>query len=642
MELSDSLALYGNSGKLPDLVPLRAGSLSVYFEDGNLRYITCGERELIRMIYPAVRTEGWLTVLPHISNMRMEALRDHFTIDYTADYVQGNVHFRAEYRIEGTENGNISFEMHGEALTTFKKNRIGFCILHPLDGCASQPCTLYHSDGCITQSHFPEYISPHQPFKDLIGMEWNAYGELPVRLSFTGDVFETEDHRNWTDASFKTYCTPLGLPYPVELKKGEKVYQKVQVETQILVETNNNRPKIIIDADLSKTKTFPSIGIGSSTRPGPMAEDEIALLKYIPFHHLRADVYLFSDIWQAEWNQRVDESRKLEFPLEVALFVDEVSDMALARWMALCQEQKAKVVHISVFHKTIQSTPDHLYMKVMPLLRFAFPGAKIGLGTNANFAQLNRAWPRVQTDYLTYSVHPQEHASDNRTIVENLAAQAHTVRSAKQAAGSTRIHVSPVNIQRRFNANIEYFEQMVANNLVPQQLDARLLSLFGAGWAMGSLKYLAESGADSITFFETVGERGIVQGRDNSRWPDNFPASAGMLFPVYHLFRYILHLTNARVILSNSSHPLLADCLLVGHSKGKSLLIANMTGEIQHIIANSIVEGEAIVRRMGYAQLNKAYMQPDFCEQLPVSGWDKSQGLVLQPWELAIIEFGFQ
>ena len=36
-----------------------------------------------------------------------------------------------------------------------------------------------------------------------------------------GDTWETEDHRNWTDASFKTYSRPLSLPYPYAIAKGE-------------------------------------------------------------------------------------------------------------------------------------------------------------------------------------------------------------------------------------------------------------------------------------------------------------------------------------------------------------------------------------------------------------------------------------
>ena len=32
---------------------------------------------------------------------------------------------------------------------------------------------------------------------------------------------------NWTDASFKTYSTPLSRPFPVEVASGEEIHQKV-------------------------------------------------------------------------------------------------------------------------------------------------------------------------------------------------------------------------------------------------------------------------------------------------------------------------------------------------------------------------------------------------------------------------------
>ena len=38
-----------------------------------------------------------------------------------------------------------------------------------------------------------------------------------------------EDHRNWTDASFKTYVRPLALPWPYTLRAGEAVTQSVTV-----------------------------------------------------------------------------------------------------------------------------------------------------------------------------------------------------------------------------------------------------------------------------------------------------------------------------------------------------------------------------------------------------------------------------
>jgi hypothetical protein len=38
-----------------------------------------------------------------------------------------------------------------------------------------------------------------------------------------------EDQRNWTDASFKSYGTPLELPHPVEISEGTRVKQSVSV-----------------------------------------------------------------------------------------------------------------------------------------------------------------------------------------------------------------------------------------------------------------------------------------------------------------------------------------------------------------------------------------------------------------------------
>ena len=36
-----------------------------------------------------------------------------------------------------------------------------------------------------------------------------------------GNKFEMEDHRNWMDASYKTYVCSLLDPWPYTLKKGE-------------------------------------------------------------------------------------------------------------------------------------------------------------------------------------------------------------------------------------------------------------------------------------------------------------------------------------------------------------------------------------------------------------------------------------
>src|SRR5437667_155344 len=60
---------------------------------------------------------------------------------------------------------------------------------------------------------------------------------ISVRLEMRRDTFETDDQRNRTDASFKTYCTPLALPLPHSVKQGARVRQSVTLRL-----TGNVRP----------------------------------------------------------------------------------------------------------------------------------------------------------------------------------------------------------------------------------------------------------------------------------------------------------------------------------------------------------------------------------------------------------------
>ncbi|MCK5738862.1 hypothetical protein KAH55_06760, partial [bacterium] len=110
---------------------LHAGSLSVQYENGSIRAIKSGQVEVLRMIYSAVRDHNWGTVEPIIHDEKIEKFADSFRIHYMADYEQNDIAFEAEYTITGSADG-IRFALRGTALSSFNKNRIGFCILHPI------------------------------------------------------------------------------------------------------------------------------------------------------------------------------------------------------------------------------------------------------------------------------------------------------------------------------------------------------------------------------------------------------------------------------------------------------------------------------------------------------------------------------
>src|SRR5205814_1216503 len=82
------------------------------------------------------------------------------------------------------------------------------------------------------EERFPELISPSRDVTDMEAIRY-AVGPVGVELRFEGDRFDMEDQRNWTDASYKTFCTPLRQPYPVQLEAGHRVRQRVVVELDI-------------------------------------------------------------------------------------------------------------------------------------------------------------------------------------------------------------------------------------------------------------------------------------------------------------------------------------------------------------------------------------------------------------------------
>jgi Txe/YoeB family toxin of Txe-Axe toxin-antitoxin module len=112
---------------------LRAGPLTLEFQDGDLRYIKLGAQEILRRIYVAVRDHNWDTVAAVRSNLHIKTQADRFLITYDAEHLQGEVHFAWSARITGASDGRICFRMQGRALSTFRRCRIGFCILHPMD-----------------------------------------------------------------------------------------------------------------------------------------------------------------------------------------------------------------------------------------------------------------------------------------------------------------------------------------------------------------------------------------------------------------------------------------------------------------------------------------------------------------------------
>lgn len=576
----------GPSHRSPQITQLQAGALTCQYEEGNLRYIRAGKVELLRMIYSAVRDRNWNTIAPAISQEKIEKSKDSFLITYDCRYREGDIDFFATYRINGEADGSIHFVMEGKALSTFQRNRIGFCVLHPAS-VAGTDCQIESPDEEKVEGQFPVYISPHQPFKNIRWMRWSPTEEVTASIEFAGDIFETEDQRNWTDDSFKTYCTPLEEPFPVTVPEGEKIYQKVLLKLEQapegFVEKEDPLRLAVIEG---KQFELPAIGIGCSTEVDAMSKESTHLLKEIQFNHYRVDIKLYESSWPQIWQQVVREGNALACSLEVALHFSDAASEELTAFFEVASETQIK--SIVIFHRDHKVTPEALVTEAIPRLRRRFPDTLVGGGTDHFFTELNRERvSKNQLDFLSYSINPQVHQFDNQSLIETLQAQAYTVASARQFANSIPVQVSPVTLKMRKNPNATGQPPTPDPNILPATVDTRQVSLFGAGWTVGSLRNLIQSGVSSITYYETVGRKGIVSGEAEASFPELHPLRFNTPYPVYLVLRHLLSEQAYEAFEVQSSHPWQVEGVAVRTRQGVRGIAANLQATSASVEINS-------------------------------------------------------
>ena len=569
----------GTENEQPPLVTLKAGTVNCIYQNGAIRQVSAGGREVLRMVYLAVRDQNWDTVPREISNEEIKVEKDSFFIRYDSRYTQGDISYHAIVRISGNSDNTVTFSIEGKALSRFRKNRIGLNVLHPVSECAGRACLVCMPSGEEYESTFPVFISPHQPMKNIRSLKWDLKDGVHAFLKFSGEVFEMEDQRNWTDASYKTYSTPLALPFPVTIDKGETMTQEICLKVEMKGENKQyDRVCRVIIPGEKLSHPFPAIGICRSSDTNFMHPDDMKLIGKVGFDLYRVDLELYRGGWREILGSGVDEAGIMGLQLELGLFFGGDHARELDDLVSETIPEECRVARILVF--TWDHLPDDgLFSAVVSVLRKRFNNAQIGTGTNANFAELNRNWPDPDLpDFMTWSINPQVHAFDPLTLVENLEGQRDTILSGTRMAGDTPVAVSPVTLRPKFNVVATSGEdaKSPARGL-PRRFDQRQVSLFCAGWTLGSIQSLAGAGAGSITYYETVGRGGIIHGRQKPSTPVLFPAAEGDIYPVYYLFRELLKFKNYMVIPSESSHPFLFSTFLLEGDHDRILCLANHT-----------------------------------------------------------------
>jgi D-apionolactonase len=613
---------YGRDEPPPARRPVRAGALAAEVEGPELRYIRVGEVEVVRRLYAAVRDRDWGTVPPTLSNVELEDGGDSFRSRFDARHIDTalGVDFSWHGEIAGGVDGTLAATLEGEAHGAFDYNRIGWCILHPAE-CASRPFRARTAEGRLT-GKLPLQIGAQRMVDGLPAPLFPGFDELEIglgdgrwaRFELEGDTFEMEDQRNWTDASFKTYSTPLALGFPHHARPGQRFRQVVR-----LTMTNGARTPVwarptrdddlVIEVD-GPAGNVPPIGLGAASHGRPLSAGEADLLAASRPAHLRVDVDLARPTWEETLHREAGTARTIGADLELAVFVDRQS-AELGSLAGALRQTGVRVARLLAFSHDERTSSAATVTLVRSELGDAAGGAPVYGGTNVLFTELNRFRPELDTpDGIAWPLNATVHASDDASVAETPAMHGETVRSARAFCGDLPLAVTPVSFNQRFNAAATGPEPEPEPGELPGQVDRRQPSLLGAGWTLASAKHLAEAGASSVTYFETTGWRGVVESSDGSRAPTRFRSLPGMAFPLYHVLADLCELRGGEIRAARSNAPLAIEALVIRAGDPLVLLVANLTPARQRCRVDALPADSVAVRRLDEQTFGQAATEP--------------------------------
>lgn len=508
---------------------IAAGGLAVELVGGATARVDWHGKEVLRGLSYPVRNRDWGTWPDRtIDDMCVD---EAGTVRYERRFVTADDAIEGVFSCVLNPCGHLHARVAFTALTDILVNRAGFVLLHPVKDEAGTPIRVVHSDGTVAEASFPCRISPSQPVTDIRAMAYDV-AAASVRIQFGGDVFEMEDQRNWSDASFKTYCRPLALPFPYPVAAGESWTQTVDVVLggaarpvgarstghDLLLE---RRDGVILPRSVLAHEP------GWPLHPTP-AMDDVGLLLRVDLRQLdgpdRLDTLL--DAVGAPMSQIEVEAILPDDPEAAGAALD-----ALSATLGGHESRPASLTVLPgawlVSHQPDGPWPSGVTPKqVAALARARFPDLAVGGGVLTNFTELNRLPDRdFDAAFVTYGTTAIVHDADDAAVMQTLEAlpQIHASAAALYPGRPIRLGLSAIGM--RSNPYGSCCAPNPANaRLAMASVDPRQRGLFAAAFMVGLVAATDAARIERIALGSLGGAFALV-GADN------------MARPAWHVFR---------------------------------------------------------------------------------------------------------
>ncbi|RUU13656.1 hypothetical protein EOD23_03730 [Mesorhizobium sp. USDA-HM6] len=601
---TDPFLLYGTRAAETEPVRLSAGPLSADFVNGNLRTIRHGGIEVLRAIAYIVRDRDWGTYEPALADLVIEQSDDSFLVRYSASCEgPGGSRLGFSATITGHTDGRLGFDVSALPEGDFETNRCGFCILHPIAGLAGSPVKVEHTDGSVMDTKLPLLIDPWQPFKNMRAITHQVRPGVNAECRMEGDVFEMEDQRNWSDASYKTYVRPLALPWPYVLPAGQTNRQTITLritgDSKVTAATTGAEP---VHVELGEAGAkLPDVGVVIYPEDVKAALDNLSMLSKLGPQQL----LLHYDPTRGHGLDalRAHANLAAAFPATTTLecvvacagdLDSELSDVAeMVRQAGLRLD--AVAVSPSVDR---QSTPPGSAWPACPPLedvyaaaRRAFPGLRLGGGMFSYFTELNRKRvPADNLDFVTHCTCPIVHAADDLSVMQSLEALPFIAQSTRAIYGAKPYRIGPSTIAMRQNP----YGGATKDNFHGQRIamanrDPRHAGQFAAAWTIGYAARVAPAGLEMLTLSSFTGPFGVLSGSGE-------PIAEGSPRPIFQAIKGLCELAGLAHVAAKTSDETRVLALAGRSASGETVVwLANLTGDDVPVEVSALGQGDLMM-----------------------------------------------
>lgn len=557
------------------------GGWSAELHGADLRRLEFRGRPVLQRLYVAVRDPTWNTVPARLSAREVTKTAEGFRVELRVDHALGDIRFRWTGSVVAAGD-TLTYTLDGAAASDFAFAKIGFNLHHPLGSTIGRTFEASGPEG-VTRGRFADDIVAQEWANGRLTALFPAFDALRIgdeeALSFTfsGDLFEMQDHRNWTDANLKTYVTPMSVPLPQNIRAGEAFRQAVTVT-------------VVESAAAPAPRPPPGLGIGGGgglvPRLGtwcpdvattPMTEAREALAPTWSPAFLRVDV----DLGAPDWRSRLGEALSLgdqwgcEIELGAQVPLDGASPAAVAALLrdfaaALGDAEvpppaRIVVVPHTLVYDNLGGTLGTDLLRVLGGGDGRVAGVPLVPGSEQTFADINRDWPTPGWPGIAYAISPAVHADDDLSLLENASAQGSTVDTVRRRWDGIPVHVGPVTLRTRTGP---YPSPNPATDRPGG--DRRMRSPFAAAWTLASIASLAYSGVTTVSYYDVWGRGGLVSPAESE------PADAAVLSPAVHVLADVTALAGATLRAVSGVDPERLAALAVEAGGTVRLLIANL------------------------------------------------------------------